>query len=90
MYYNNTVLNTIHTGSVCIVVKGRKDQEEIVRESRAAFRTEPLQSVYWGRGTEGIVKKRKKESEMVCHVGNSKENKSNDQRHRTCRGQMEN
>lgn len=43
-----------------VVWKGRKDQEEIVRESRAAFIAKPLESVNWGRGTEGKVKKSKK------------------------------
>ena len=57
-----------------------------MRESKTAFRAEPLESVNWESGAEGGVK----ESELVWHVGNSKESKSNDQRHRTCRGQREN
>lgn len=57
-----------------------------MRESKTAFRAEPLESVNWESGAEGGVK----ESEFAWYVGNSKGSKSNDQRHRTCRAQREN
>lgn len=67
--------------------KGRDDkgQEEIVKESKTTFRTEPMEPVNWESEAEGGGK----ESEFVWHVGNSKVSKSDDQRHKTCRGQRE-